>query len=76
MPTYAALRHEDNQKIYCLFMDVPRKKLGVAGDTEEYADIINLKCDPDMKMMIAGQHGILPSYHMKAGNWITMNAKY
>ncbi len=71
-PSYTAIRHQDNNKWFGLFMDVKRKKQGVDGDPEEYADILNLKCDPDMVMMISGQPGILPSYHMKSGNWITV----
>lgn len=71
-PTCAAIRHADNRKIYGLFMDVQRKKLGLSDHPDEYVDIVNVKVDPDMRMMLAGQRGILPSYHMHAGSWISI----
>ncbi|MDO4633992.1 MAG: MmcQ/YjbR family DNA-binding protein [Eubacteriales bacterium] len=71
-PTCAALRHTDNHKIYAMFMDVQRKKLEQSDDPEEYVDILNIKVEPELKMMLSGQKGIRSAYHMHAGNWITV----
>ncbi|MDO4648578.1 MAG: MmcQ/YjbR family DNA-binding protein [Eubacteriales bacterium] len=71
-PTCAALRHKDNRKIYGMFMDIQRGKLGLAEDSNEYVDIFNIKIDPDLKMILVGHSGIRSAYHMHAGNWITI----
>ncbi len=70
VPSYIAFRHKENRKIYCLVMDVPREKVGLSGN--DYVDILEMKCTEDMKMFLTGQRGILPAYHMKSGNWITV----
>lgn len=70
LPGYAVLRHADNQKWYALFMDVPRKKLGLCG--EGIADILEVKCDPIMAGSLRIEQGILPAYHMHRENWITV----
>ncbi len=71
-PTCAALRHTDNKKIYGMFMDIQRKKLGLSENPDQYVDIFNIKIDPDLKMILVGQKGIQPAYHMHAGSWITI----
>ncbi len=71
-PTCAALRHTDNRKIYGMFMDVQRKKLGLTHEPDEYINILNIKIEPDIKMILSGQKGIQSAYHMHAGSWITI----
>lgn len=49
--TYPVLRHEDNRKIFALFMDAPMDKLGLEGT--ERVDIINVKMgDPLLADML------------------------
>lgn len=69
-PTYLVLRHADTRKWYALFMDVPRKKLGLPGD--ESVDILNIKCDPLLSGSLCMKAGFLPAYHMHRESWITI----
>lgn len=69
-PTYPVLRHEDNRKLFALFMDVPRSRLGLEG--EERADIVNLKCSAALSGTLRQQAGILPAYHMHRDSWVTV----
>ena len=70
-PTYAILRHEDNNKWYAAVMNVERQKLGLSG--EGSIDIIDVKCDDQMfHDMLIGQDGYLPGYHMNKQSWLTI----
>lgn len=69
-PTYAVLRHEDNKKWYALIMDLPRERLGLAG--EGNIDVVNLKCDPVLIGSLRREKGFLPAYHMNRESWITV----
>lgn len=70
LPNYAVLRHKDNRKWYALFMDVPKEKLGLAG--QGVVDVLELKCDPMLAGSMQMEPGILPAYHMHRENWITV----
>lgn len=69
-PDAAVLRHTDNRKWYALIMDVGRERLGLCG--EGRVDILNVKCDPDMVMMLQRTNGFLPAYHMSKTKWISV----
>lgn len=69
-PNYAVLRHTDNKKWYAVIMDVPMEKLGLGG--KEKVDILELKCDPMMYGSLVMEEGVMPAYHMKKGNWISV----
>lgn len=69
-PTYLVLRHADTRKWYALFMDVPKKKLGLPGD--EPVDILNIKCDPLLSGSLRMKAGFFPAYHMHRESWITV----
>lgn len=69
-PTYEVLRHPETGKWFALFMDVPRGRLGLAGD--DTVDIINLKCDPILAGSLRDGAGILRGYHMKRDSWISV----
>lgn len=69
-PTYVVLRHADTRKWYALFMDVPRNRLGLSGDT--YVDILNIKCDPGLTGSLRMDEGFFPAYHMHRDSWITI----
>ncbi len=67
---YPVLRHEDNRKIFALFMDVSMDKLGLDG--MERVDIINVKMgDPLLADMLSQQTGYFHGYHISRGNWIS-----
>ena len=69
-PNYAVLRHSDNKKWYAVIMDVSADKLGLPGN--EKVDILNVKCDPLMIGFLRMEKGIMPSYHMNKGSWISV----
>lgn len=68
---YPVLRHEDNRKIFALFMDVARYKLGLDG--EDRVDIMNVKLeDPLLVDILIQQDGYFRGYHIMRGNWISI----
>lgn len=74
-PQYEVLRHkqrpgEKKAKWYGLIMNVKRKALGLEG--EEYVDILNVKCNPEIMNLLQMSEGYLPGYHMNKGSWITI----
>ena len=73
-PNFLVLRHKSNQKWYGLIMDVEREKLHLPDDPyrEDYIDILNLKCDPNLAGSLMANPGILPAYHMNKANWISV----
>ncbi len=68
-PKSAVLRHR-NGKWYGVLMEVERSRLGLEGDTK--ADIIDVKCNPDMVSFLTQSCGFLPGYHMNKNHWITI----
>lgn len=69
-PTHEVLRHRENAKWYGLLTDIPRQKMGLAGDG--LIDILVIKCEPDMIASLVGQKGFAPAYHMNKTHWITV----
>ncbi len=69
-PSYAVLRHGDNEKWYGIVMDVPKNKLGLSGT--EVVDVLDVKCDPVMVDILRQADGFLPAYHMNKTNWISI----
>ena len=51
-------------------MSVEKYKLGLEGN--EFVDIMDVKCDPEMTSMIVQTFGFLPGYHMNKQHWITI----
>ena len=51
-------------------MSVEKCKLGLEGN--EFVDIMNVKCDPEMTSVIIQTFGFLSGYHMNKQNWITI----
>ena len=68
--TYAALRHQSNEKWYGLIMDVLPEKVGLDGNDQ--IDILNLKCPPEISDSLRNGKNILPGYHMDKENWISL----
>ena len=63
------LRHK-NGKWYAVVMSVEKCKLGLEGN--EFVDIMNVKCDPEMTSVIIQTFGFLSGYHMNKQHWITI----
>lgn len=69
-PSYAVLRHQDNEKWYGIVMDVPKNKLGLQGT--DVVDILDVKCDSVMIDMLRQSPGFLPGYHMNKTSWLSI----
>ena len=65
------LRHGGTGRWFGLLMKVPRRKVGLEGDTE--TDILNLKCDPMLSYGLRQTcPDILPAWHMNKQLWISV----
>ena len=69
-PDFAVLRHAAGGKWYGIVMDLRRRQLGLPG--EEKVDVLNLKLDPALVLILCGQPGFLPAYHMNKTHWISV----
>lgn len=69
-PLYSVFRRADNKKWYAIIMNIQRNKLGLDGD--EYVDVLDIKCSPDVRDALLEQQGFLPAYHLNRKNWITV----
>ena len=70
-PGYAVFRHSDNDKWFCIIMDVSASKLGMPG--QELKDIINVKLsDPILTSYLIQQKGFFRGYHIARGNWVSI----
>lgn len=69
-PGYAVLRHMDNNKWYGIVMSVPKSRLGLTGKGN--AEIVNVKSGHVLDILLCGDPGVLPAYHMSKKHWITV----
>ena len=69
-PHYAVLRHSGGKKWYGLIMNVPQNRLGLCG--RQQVDIINLRSDCTLDLLLTSVPGVLPAYHMNKKNWISV----
>ena len=69
-PLYVVFRRTDNKKWYAIIMNVPKNKLGLNSD--EYVDVLDIKCDPSMLDTLLQKSGILPAYHLNRNHWISI----
>ncbi|MCD7858581.1 MAG: MmcQ/YjbR family DNA-binding protein [Firmicutes bacterium] len=69
-PSYAVLRHQDNEKWYGIVMDVPKNKFGLPG--ADIVDILDVKGEPMVIDFLRQLPGFLPGYHMNKTNWISI----
>lgn len=69
-PAYAVFRHPEDEKWFCLLMNVPRSKLGLAGDGE--VDVIDVKARVELVGALRKRPGFLPAYHMNKEHWVTV----
>ena len=70
-PDYLVFRRADNRKWFALVMNLPRLKLGLAGEAE--VDVLNVKL-PDARLvdLLCEQPGYLPGYHISRGSWVSI----
>ena len=63
-------RHPDNEKWFALVMTIKKSKLGI--DSNEYIDVVNLKCAPEIMDDLWQERGVFPAYHMNKKHWLTL----
>ena len=63
-------RHLDSKKWFALVMTIKKEKLGFESD--EYIDVVNLKCAPEIMDDLWRENGIFPAYHMSKKHWLTL----
>lgn len=67
-PEYFVLRRKDDKKWFAVFMSVKKIALNISDDGK--ADILAVKCDPQMRDILLHENGVLPAYHMNREHWI------
>lgn len=63
-------RHPDNKKWFALVMKIKKSKLGI--DSDEYIDVVNMKCAPEIMDDLWHEIGVFPAYHMNKKHWLTL----
>ena len=66
----AVLRHADSRKWYAIVMRVSRRKFGL--NSNEAADVVNLKLPTEMYGSFGAADGVYPAYHMNKQHWISV----
>lgn len=63
-------RHPENKKWFALVMRIKKCKLGI--DSDEYINVVNLKCAPEIMDDLWQERGVFPAYHMSKKHWLTL----
>ena len=63
-------RHPDNKKWFALVMRIKKSKLGINSD--DFIDVVNLKCAPEIMDDLWHENGVFPAYHMSKKHWLTL----
>lgn len=69
-PSYAVFREKNSKKWFGVLMNLDGEKLGL--NTGEKL-ILNLKCDPNLAVILRDDLQILSAYHMNKKHWISVN---
>ena len=70
-PKFSAFRHKKNEKWFALLMQLSASKLGL--ESNEMIEVLNLKCSPDLAMVLVDEMQIFKAYHMNKKHWISVN---
>ena len=68
-PDIAVFRHQSG-KWFAVLMNIPYRKLGLNRDGN--ADIINLKCPPELISLLIDGQTYFRGYHMNKEHWLTV----
>ncbi len=69
-PMNETFSEEYSGKWFALILNVERRRLGLEG--EGTVNILNVKADSDMIMLLADTKGYMPAYHMNKLHWLTI----
>lgn len=67
---FQVFRHVENKKWFAVLMDIPRKNLGLEGDSE--ISVANLKCDTRLIGSFRMEPGIFPGWHVNKAHWLSV----
>ena len=66
----AIVRRNDNKKWYLILLTVTKNKLGI--DSDEIAEVIDLRVDSNCLQNLIEQGNIYPGYHMNKKHWVSI----
>lgn len=66
----AVLRHNSGGKWFGIVMNVPLNRLGL--NSARPADILNVKCDPEVGASFVNNSVFFPAYHMNKRHWLSV----
>ena len=70
-PDFGAFRHPGCGKWFAVLMKgLPREKLGLAGGG--VCDVLNVKCDPNLRGSVLDGRHFFPAYHMNKAHWVSV----
>jgi len=69
-PDYAVWRRGDNRKWFCVIAPVSKRKLGI--DSDETAEIIDLRMDQSSAVAVLADGRVFPGWHMNKKSWYTV----
>lgn len=68
---YSTVLRYDGRKWFGLLFSCRADKVGLAG--EEAVDILNLKCEPNLAVLLREEYPwLIPAYHMNKAHWNTV----
>lgn len=70
LPTNAVFRRKDTGKWYAALLTVSKRKLGI--DSDETAEIIDLRIRPEELSLLPLGEKYFPGYHMNKRSWYTL----
>ncbi len=67
------LRHPASGKWFGLIMNVAEDRLSLeSGRRGGFADVLNVKCDPEVGASLVNGRSIIPAYHMNKRHWLSV----
>lgn len=70
-PDFGAFRHPGCGKWFAVLMKgLPREKLGLVGGG--VCDVLNVKCDPNLRGAVLDGRHFFPAYHMNKAHWVSI----
>lgn len=69
-PEFSVFRHPSNKKWFVLIMKIPANRLGLK--SENFVDVVNLKCEPVVADGVIDGKSIFRAYHMNKTHWISV----
>lgn len=69
-PSYAVFRHPMGGKWFALLMELPRNKVGLAGDAPVW--VLDVKVGPILSASLVSETGFAPARYMSKATWVSV----